>query len=173
MGIKKWRTVFSEINCLENLSDEPEDWKSDEACTLCQAASDVPQCEENNLQTAFTDLASSASPSGQTASAETAETALTNFVSSLPDQPPFGDYLDANNNQTNCSLASLLTSVTTTPMMTNSSSLIGDSKRLNSLNSLNSLNNLISTTDSMATNQNVGNADLPDIKMVSILLMHN
>ena len=162
MGIKRWRKVFSEVNCLENLSDQPEDWKSDEACTLCKATTDAPQSIENTPQTVLTDPTSSASPAGQ--ASEIDPIALSNFTSSLPaNQPPFGDY------QANSSFASLLqfASMTSTPMMTNSSTLISDSEPLNSLNSLNSLNHLISTTESMAANQNGNNVDLPNIKVVS------
>ena len=173
MGIKRWRKVFSEVNCLENLSDQPEDWKSDEACTVCRTTSDAQPAEANHPQTAhlLSDPTDRASPSGQAVASELEATAaaLSTFTSSLPplaSANQFGDYLDANNNL-HSSFASLLTSMTTTPMMTNTSSLIDSELPLNSLNSLNSLNNLISTTESMAANQNGSNADLPNIKVVS------
>lgn len=183
MGIKRWRKVFAEVNCLENLSDEPADWKSDEACTLCN--SDAQQSEENREQTAnvLSDQTSSdrASPSGQATSngVDPNQAAFCAFTSSLPaNAPQLSDYLDHNNNDERCtnrSFASLLklTSMTSTPMMTNTSNLIADSEPLNSLNSLNSFNNLISTTESMAANQNGSNADFPDVKVVSILVRSN
>lgn len=179
MGIKRWRKVFSEVNCLENLSDQkPEDWKSDEACTLCKTTTDAQSpFEANNPQTTphllNDDPTDRASPSGQAASSEATAAAFSNFTSGLPSlasPSQFGDYLDANNN--NSSFASLLklTSMTTTPMMT--SSLADSELTPNSLNSLNSLNNLISTTESMAAaNQNGSNANLP--KVVSILFLNS
>lgn len=44
MGINEWRKLFNDINCLENSDNEPEDWKADEACTLCNST-------QNNQQT--------------------------------------------------------------------------------------------------------------------------
>ena len=35
MGIKRWRNIFSEINCLEKSNDKPEDWRSNERCSMC------------------------------------------------------------------------------------------------------------------------------------------
>lgn len=51
MGINKWNKLFSEINNLKE-SNEPEDWKSDEVCLLCdktQEAKSINYLNKNSI----------------------------------------------------------------------------------------------------------------------------
>lgn len=102
MGIKRWRKVFSEVNCLENLSDQPADWKSNEACTLCKSNSDAPESEENSAPNVLTDQISSDRASDPTGHSNAIDPAFSSVftASCLPANPPqLSDYLDHNNNE--------------------------------------------------------------------------
>lgn len=136
MGIKRWRKVFSEINCLEKSNDEPEDWKSDEiCCSVCNTTdqcSDVQKSETINSTNQQTNLSSISNLT---------KNQLNNYLSKTKSIIP---------------LVNLNSTMTTTPIMTNTNNLINNSDHLNSFN------NLIST-ENMA-NQN-GDNNLPDVKI--------
>lgn len=171
MGVEQWHKLFSEINCIEQSNDEPEDWKSNEVCSLCNSTKPNSELKRRSIHESTTnnllstnllstnlsnkspDVSTNVSPSLSACNLSTSNLTTT--------KNPLNNYLDKTTQISNqiASLLNLSSSLATNPIMTNTNNQINDSDHINSFNALISNENM--------ANQN-GTNPQPEVKIVCI-----